>query len=478
MRSSLTATTVLTGKLFQKADMLFSPHPYQQEAKRFLLKTQQALLFLDMGLGKTSIVLSAIHELMFDRFEVRKTLVIAPKNVALFAWPDELRKWDQFRSLSFTVLHGPNKADRIFENKDIYITNYDSLPWLVALYKNGKVRPWLPRFNMLVLDESTFVKNETSQRSRYVKNNFSAIKRKVLLTGSPTPNGLIDLYGQTEIVQRGMLAPTLTSFRQAYFTYNENASKWFPQRGTRERLAKRMAQYAMVLSKKDVLPGGSVSYNSITCDFPAAFRSIYDDFEREFFLKLDNGIRVTAVTAATLGMKLRQLLGGFIYNEGDPIRMNTFKAEALKELLETLDGEPLLCAIQFKEEVEIIRAFLGYDVPAINSKTPSSLVRRHIDDWNARKLPLMLVHPGSIAHGQNIQAGGSNIVWYSLPWARDHYDQLNARLDRQGQTDPVIIHAITVRETMDDIVMSALKGKGDEQDSFLEAIKLYRRKNQ
>lgn len=460
--------------------MIFTPHDYQKECIDFLQENNSAALLLDMGLGKTAIVLQTIHDNMFSSFDTRRTIVIAPKNVALITWPNEINKWKQFRDISFTVLHGPNKDSKVLQKKDLYIINYEGLPWLASCYKDRETRKRLPRFDMVVVDESTYIKNRSSQRNRFCRALFGEVKRKVLLTGTPSPNGMLDLFGQYDFVAPGLLARNQTSYQKAYFVPPSSMSpsrKWKLRAGVKEIIAAKIAPLSKVLKEEDVLPRDTARHNTILCELPAKARKEYQRLEDEFFVELEAGGQVEVFNAASLAMKLRQYIQGFLYDpeSGTALQANTIKAEALKELVESLNGRPLLCAIQFQHEVDMLRRVFGYQIPALYSKTTSKEQARIIEAWNHGDEPLLLGHPASGGIGLNLQDGGSTMCWYSHTWDLQHYLQFNARIDRQGQKHTVTNHHLVMKDTIEEVIVEALARKEEDQTSFVDVLRNYRR---
>jgi len=459
--------------------MIFTPHDYQKECIDFLQETPNAALLLSMGLGKTAIVLQTIHDNMFSSFDTRRTIVIAPKNVALITWPNEVNKWKQFRDISFTVLHGPNKNSKVLQKKDLYIINYEGLPWLASCYKDRETRKRLPRFDMVVVDESTYIKNRSSQRNRFCRALFGEVKRKVLLTGTPSPNGMLDLFGQFDFVAPGLLAKTQTSYQRAYFVPPSSMSpsrKWVLRSGVKDIIAAKIAPLSKVLKEEDVLPRDKARHNTILCELPAKARKEYERLEDEFFVELEAGGQVEVFNAASLAMKLRQYIQGFLYDpeSGTALQANTIKAEALKELVESLNGRPLLCAIQFQHEVDMLRKVFGYQIPALYSKTTSKEQARIIEAWNRGDEPLLLGHPASGGIGLNLQDGGSTMCWYSHTWDLQHYLQFNARIDRQGQKQIVTNHHLVMKDTIEEVIVEALARKEEDQTSFVDILRNYR----
>lgn len=446
-------------------------HPYQQEDRDFLIDHPRAGLVHTMGLGKTAVTLAALHELMWNYFTVQQTLIIAPLNAVLISWPGELRKWSQFKDFSFTVLHGDDKELRLRQRKDIYIINYEGLEWLRKVYKGR--HPGLPRFQMTICDESTYAKNVSSIRHRRTKKITEEVDRAVILTGTPSPNGYLDLYGQMELLQPGMLARTYTSYKNAYFIPPANGTgKWFPRQGIREIIANKMSPFIRVRGK-ECLNRDEPTFNTIYCELPESKRAEYEELENELFLKLKDGSEIEIFNASSLSMKLRQYVSGFLYKTetNEVFEVHQAKLDALKELVESLNGDPLLCAIQFRYEIDIIRRALGKDVPAIYGDTSAKERRRIVEEWNHGKYFLLLVNSASVSHALNMQDGGSNFLWYSLPWALDIAEQCQARIDRQGQREPVILHSLIVRDTIDEIMQSRLKEKKGSERALLERLK-------
>lgn len=459
--------------------MIFHPHTYQQECIDFLQENNASALLLDMGLGKTAIVLQTIHDNMFSQFDTRKTIVVAPKNVALITWPNEINKWRQFRDISFTVLHGQNKDSKLLQRKDLYIINYEGLPWLAKQYQDKDLRKHLPRFDMAVIDESTYIKNRSSLRNKYCRALFGGVKRKVLLTGTVAPNGMLDLFGQFDFLTPGVLARTQTSYQNAYFIPPSAMSpsrKWVLRSGVKDIIAKKIAPYSKVLREEDVLPRDKAQHNTILCELPPKLMKEYQRLEDEFFVELEAGGKVEVFNAASLAMKLRQYIQGFLYDPAtsNALPANTIKAEALKELVESLNGRPLLCAIQFQHEVEMLSGVFGYKIPALYSKTSSKEQARIIEAWNRQDLPLLLGHPASGGIGLNLQDGGSTMCWYSHTWNLQDYLQFNARIDRQGQKEVVINHHLVMKDTIEEVIVERLGSKEDDQTTFVDALLRYR----
>jgi SNF2 family DNA or RNA helicase len=452
--------------------MNFKPYNYQKECISFLNNTPKAGLFLDMGMGKTGITLSAIKDAMYDYWDCDRVLIIAPLRVVLIAWPSELQKWSEFKDIPYTILHGPQKEYNLRSNAKIFLINYDGLRWLNSKNEEDLV----PQFDMVVLDESTFIKNSTTLRYKIIKKLFYKAKRKVILTGTPAPNGLLNLYGQISFLDDQALGRSFYSFRNNFFTpVGRYGYKWVPRRGTTEIINKKVAPLVKILKAKDYLDMPGLNINEILVDLPEKKREEYKKLERDFFLELESGESVTAFNAASLSMKLRQYVQGFIYKNETSILIHDTKLNVLKELLESAAGNPILCAVQFIQDINMIQSFFSkMKIPAVYSKTKGSDSTKYIKQWNAGKIPLLLTHPASMGHGLNLQTGGHTVVWFGITWSLEQHDQLNCRLYRNNQENTVIINYIIMRKTVDEAIMSALRDNATTQANLIQSLRRYR----
>ncbi len=451
--------------------MLFEPKPYQDRGRRKILEHPRYGLFMDMGLGKTATVLTAVHDLIFDCFEVERVLVVAPKNVALTVWPAEIEKWDQLQGLDYSVIYG-DKMAALYKPAQIYITNYESLPWLARHWKLA------PQFDMLVIDESTWVKNQSAKRFSYCLAISELVKRTVILTGKPVPNGLIDMWAQIYLLDRGArLCSSKTDYTKFYFIPNQNSHGFSPRKGAIKEITDRIGDITLTLRAQDYLDMPELIHNKIEFRLPEKLQEQYDDLESKFFLELQDQT-ITAFSAGALSMKLRQFVSGFVYDESTAAHaVHTARLEALKELIESLSGKNILLLVQFRAEIQMIRDFLGRDVPAIYSETSTPKDLKVLADWSARKLPLLMANPASIGYGLNMQDGGADLLWYSQTWNLDLYDQTIARLWRQGQTSAhVVNHILCMRGTIDMPIYWALQRKSKTQTELLELLKRWRTK--
>lgn len=440
--------------------MKWEPQLHQRKALKFVLERPAAGLLLDPGLGKTSTMLAALKLL-----EMR-ALVIAPLRVCYEVWPREIEKWDNFHELRCVLLHGRKKELALHEDADLYCINPEGLPWLVPQWPRLLDAP-----TVLIVDESTKFKHSQTQRFRLLKQILPYFDRRYILTGTPVPNGLLDLFGQIYILDLGQaLGRFITAYRNRFFYQTGfGGYEWRIRPGADEEIFSLVKPIALRLDAQDYLEMPPV----VTADVEAAMsqndRRRYFALETQFFLELGDN-EVTAVNSGALSIKLRQFAGGFIYGEGKTTHaLHETKLDMLQELLEEISGQPTLVAYQFQHEGEAIGEKL--DAPRIGGGVPPRQTRKLIEQWNAGALPVLLVHPAAAGHGLNLQAGGRHLIWYSLPWDQEHYDQLLRRLWRQGQTKPVHQYHLLIKDTIDEIVLKALKHKTKVQDAFLSSLK-------
>lgn len=455
--------------------MRFVPHSYQQFAIDRILNDPAVGLFLDMGLGKTVITLSAISELKFNRWAVSRCLVIAPLKVAEATWTTEAAKWDHLQHLRIIpVLGSLQKRQRALDTPgDVWVINRENVPWLVDHYRER----W--PFDMVVLDESSSFKNPQSKRFRALKLVRARIRRLVELTGTPAPNGLEDLWAQIWLLDGGRrLGRTISSFRDAYFIRDrmwpgQMYQTFTPQKDAAERIQAVISDICVSMRAEDYLELPEYVEDIVPVVLDGRARKDYDRLERDMLLAVDEQT-VTAGSAAVLNGKLLQLCSGAVYDEdGKVMPIHSCKLDAFQETLEQLHGEHVLVFYWFKHERDRLLALLG-----------DTLFRYRVYDgpeaekaWNDGQIDILLAHPASCAFGLNLQQGGHHIVWYGYPnWTLELYQQANARLYRQGQKKPVIVHQLVVQDSMDVAVLAALHSKGDTQTALMDALKAKIRK--
>ena len=443
--------------------MKFIPHDYQQYAIDFIKNNEVAAVLLDMGLGKTSITLTAVNDLIFDSFEVSKVLVIAPLRVARDTWPAEIKKWDHLKHLRYSVAVG-SESERLAalrKEADIYIINRENVDWLVNKSKVSF------NFDMVVIDELSSFKNHQSKRFKSLLKVRPFIKRIVGLTGTPSSNGLMDLWAQFRILDMGKrLGRYITHYRSAYFLPDKRSADriftYKPADGAEQMIYDRISDITISMKSADYLKLPECIINEVPVFMDTKEKAIYETFKEDMVAKIKDE-EIDAANAAVLSGKLLQMANGCIYDEDKKaIKIHDRKLDALEDLIESANGKPLLVAYWFQ-----------HDLARIKERFPVREIKtsKDIEDWNKGKIPLAVIHPASAGHGLNLQTGGSTLVWFGLTWSLELYQQCNARLHRQGQTDTVVIHHIIAKGTIDEDVMAALQRKEKIQNALINAVK-------
>lgn len=451
--------------------MKFEPHAYQQHCINKIIEVKKLGLFLDMGLGKTVTTLTAIKELKYDRFQVRKVLVIAPKKVAEGTWTREAAKWDHTRMLRVSPVLGsqPRRVKALNTPADIYITNRENVVWLVDYYRNA----W--PFDMVVVDESSSFKSHSAKRFKALASVGGHIDRMVELTGTPSPNGLDDLWAQVFLLDGGeRLGKRYTQFRERYFQPDKRGAdgmvySYEAKPGSEEGILERISDICISMKAGDYLQLPDVTYHEIPVELDAKAAKAYHDMEREMVLQLpEDGEDISVTSAAALGNKLLQLANGAIYDEDRQVHeVHGCKVEAFMELVESLQGKPALVFYNYQHDrTRLLEALKKTGLRVRELKTPQDE-----DDWNARRIDILLTHPASSAYGLNLQQGGNHVIWFGLTWNYELYTQANKRLHRQGQQEKVIIHHLVCTGTRDEDVMQALQRKDDVQNWVMESLK-------
>lgn len=439
---------------------------------QFILDNPFCALFVQMGLGKTVTTLTAIDQLQNEYLETEKVLVVAPKSVAQNTWSAETNKWDHLNHLRLSIVMGTAEQRRraLEAEADIYVTNRDNVKWLVDLYRND---PW--PFDTVVLDESSSFKNPSSQRFKALRKIRPQVRRIIELTGTPSPNGMMDLWSQIWLLDRGeRLGKTLTDYRSEFFMAGRRNGaviyEWLPRKGARERITRRIGDICLSMQAADYLEMPDVINAGMDILLPNTEMKTYLEFEKEQLMELD-GKDIEAVTAATLTNKLLQFTGGSVYDDTHGWHeVSRVKLEALHDIVDGTD-EPVLIYYQYQSELARITEELKEYGPENFRGEPDILER-----WNAGSIRVLTAHPASVAYGLNMQAGGHIIVWYTPTWNLELYQQANARLNRQGQTKPVLLYHIIAVGTMDERVMASLSGKHGCQAALLQHIKELREK--
>lgn len=442
--------------------MKFLPHDYQKYAIEYIKSHPVTALFLDMGLGKTVTTLTTIRDLMYDSFEVRRVLVVAPLRVARDTWPEEIRKWDHLKGLICSVVVGTVAERRraLQKEADIYIVNRENLAWL---YQNSRLD-----FDMVVLDELSSFKNAQSKRFKAMKAMRPKVKRIVGLTGTPSGNGLMDLWAEFRLLDMGeRLGKYISQYRSLYFKPDKRNGmvvfSYKPLPGAEEVIYHQIADITVSMKANDYLEMPELVSVAKEVTLSEKEKKRYDELKKSLVLELPGG-EVTAANAASLTMKLSQMANGAIYTDDKKVvNIHDRKLDALEDLVESANGQPVLAAYWFKHDKDRIQKRME----ARELKEPQDFA-----DWNAGKIPVALIHPASAGHGLNLQQGGSILIWFGLTWSLELYQQTNARLWRQGQQSrTVIIQHIVAKGTIDERILKALEHKDGTQAALIDAVK-------
>lgn len=443
--------------------MRYEPHEYQEYATHFILEHPIAAILLEMGLGKSVITLTAIFDLTLDSFEIRKVLVIAPLRVGIETWPAEIDKWDHLKGLTCSVAIGSEvqRKAALLQPAQVYIINRENIDWLVN--KSG-----LPfDYDMVVIDELSSFKANSSKRFKALRKVRPRVKRVVGLTGTPSSNGLIDLWAEVGILDMGQrLGRYIIHFRNNYFMPDKRSQQmvfsYKPRPGAEEAIYRLISDITISMKNTDYLKLPEMVINEIPVRLSDKETDCYQTMKREMVLSIKDK-EIDAVNAAALSGKLLQMANGAVYDEsGGVAHIHDRKLDALEDLIEAANGKPVLIAYWFKHDLKrILERF-----PAERLDSTDSIKR-----WNDGDIPVAVIHPASAGHGLNLQTGGSTLVWFSLTWSLELYQQTNARLWRQGQKDTVVIHHIIAKSTIDEQVMKALRLKDKTQTALIEAVK-------
>ena len=442
--------------------MKYKPHNYQQFATDFILNQSICCLMLDMGLGKTVITLTALWQLALDSFDVSRVLVIAPKRVAEDTWPKELAKWEHLTGLTASLVLGSavERKAALQRKAFLYIINRENVAWLV------KNHYW--DFDMVVIDELSSFKSNKAERFKAMKKVRPMVTRIVGLTGTPAPNTLLDLWPQMYLLDMGQrLGRFVGGFRDRFFLPDKRNREiiysYKPREGAEDAIYALISDICISMKAADYLDMPERIDNRIEVSMSPKERKLYDDFQKDMVLSIGDE-ELDATNAAALSNKLLQMANGAVYGEDKKvIPIHDRKLDALEDLVEGANGKPLLVAYWYKHDLQRIKARFK------NARCIDTA--KDIDDWNAGKIPLALIHPASAGHGLNLQDGGCTIVWFGLTWSLELYQQLNARLWRQGQKHTVVIHHIVTKGTHDEDVMRALENKDTRQSALIEAVR-------
>ena len=442
-------------------------HQYQKKAIEFGLENKTVFLAMDLGLGKTAVSLKIIQRLK------QKAIVFAPLRVIYNTWPDEIKRWTP--ELTYDIIHGPDKRNVFRRSRaDILLINFDGLKWFSKEVVQSHIR-WQKR--ILILDESSMIKSPSTLRFKTLKKMMPLWSDyRFCLSATPAPNGYHELWSQYYMLDKGeRLFSVFYRFRSNFFNYSgPPLYKTSLRKGAYEQIRDLIKPITYRLDANDYIDMPDIVYNDIPLVLSKPLQNKYKELENNFFLEFA-GADATAFNAAALSMKLRQFIQGAVYTDlkdGSFYPLHQIKIDALKELLETSAGQPILCPVQFKFELKMIHEFIDKSIPCIAGGTSIAESNSLIRAWNNSELPLLLCHPASLGHGVNLQAGGHIMLWFGLTWSLEHYKQLNGRLIRQGQKNKcVAIHHLIMKNTIDERVVKVLKDKDATQSKLLDALK-------
>ena len=443
--------------------MKYKPHEYQVYATEYILNHPIAAVLLDMGLGKSVITLSAIFDLTLDSFLVRKVLVIAPLRVARDTWPAEIEKWDHLKGLKYTVAVGSEvqRKTALMKRAQVYIINRENVEWLIA-------RSGIPfDFDMVVIDELSSFKSHQAKRFKSLMKVRPKVNRIVGLTGTPSSNGLMDLWAQYRLLDMGQrLGRFIGRYREDYFVPDKRNQQvifsYKPKPGAEEAIYRLISDITISMEGADYLKLPELVINEVDVKLSEKEMKILDVMKRDLIATV-KGEEITAANAAALSGKLLQMANGAVYDDqGTVLYIHDRKLDALEDLIEAANGKPVLIAYWFKHDLSRIQK--RFEVEVLST---SDSIKR----WNDGEISIAAIHPASAGHGLNLQAGGSTLVWFGLTWSLELYQQTNARLWRQGQKETVVIHHLISKGTIDERVMKALNDKNNTQSALIDAVK-------
>lgn len=443
--------------------MEYKPHEYQTFATEYILQHPVSAILLDMGLGKSVITLTAIFDLTLDSFLIRKVLVIAPLRVARDTWPSEIEKWDHLSGLTYSVAIGNEQERRtaLMQKTQVHLINRENVEWLVS-------RSGVPfNYDMVVIDELSSFKSHQSKRFKSLVKVRPSVKQIVGLTGTPSSNGLMDLWAEFRLLDMGQrLGRFIGHYRATYFVPDKRSAQivfsYKPKPGAEEEIYELISDITISMKGPDHLKLPELVMNEVVVRMSADEERNYQTMKEEMVLSL-KGKEIDAANAAALSGKLLQMANGAVYDENHSVaHLHDRKLDALEDLIESANGKPVLIAYWFKHDLErILKRF-----PAECLDSAESIIR-----WNAEEIPIAVIHPASAGHGLNLQAGGSTLIWFGLTWSLELYQQTNARLWRQGQKDTVVIHHVIAKGTIDERVINALRQKDKTQSALIDAVK-------
>lgn len=455
--------------------MLWNPHDYQKRAVKFMVENGSGQLWLDPGLGKTSITLQAI-KILKEANACRKALVVSPLRPAHAVWPVEMSKWDNFSDLTVSVLHGSNKAKFLDDKSIIHVINFEGLQWLARMLAQRK-EPF--PYDILIVDEISYLRNTRTERFKSLAPMLDKFKRRFGLTGSPAPNSLMDVFGPQLVIDRGAtFGRYITHFRTAYFYQTGYGGyTWALQAGAADKIYDLMAEKVLRMKAEDYLDMPELLLNRVYVELPKAAKLMYKELEDKLLVEVDTE-QVTASTAAVAVGKCQQMANGAIYADGAEREVKPVhdeKLNAAEELVEGLNGQPCIIGYHFRHDLTRLQKLFP-DAPVLGSGVTGQAMNNIIDRWNAGEVPVLLAHPQSAGHGLNLQGAGHAVIWFSNTWSLEIYEQFIRRLWRQGQRNNIVVHQIIAKDTIDEAIVAAISGKDKTQQALLDAIRDYAKK--
>lgn len=466
----------------------FKPHQYQKHAIKFGLKRKNYGLFMDPGLGKTPTSLSIIKSKK-SMNQIKGVLVIAPLRVCYSVWPKEVKKWSNFRFMSVGILHGANKSKVLKEKHDIYMINPEGVKWLLTQGLHNQ-RDW--PFDFLIVDESTKFKNVKAKRLRYLKQKLYKFKYRSILTGTPAPRSLMDIFAQIQILDEGKtFGKVVGKFENKYFDKCGYQGRQLRlKEGADKHIYKKVAPYVLRMSAEEYLDMPELVFNEVRVELPKEARRIYDELEKELFAEIGYDDEIKATNASVLYGKCQQVANGAVYKDQDPLGpvlstkqrgfhdIHNAKLEALKDIVDELYGKQMLISYNFQHDLEKLKVTFGgkkKEIPYIGSGVDAKYADKLVDKWNNGKIPLFFGHPASMGHGLNMQNGGNDVAFFSLTDDFENFEQFYRRVYRQGiQGNQVRVHLIIAENTVDELIWKRLKLKDTTQGGFLDALREYR----
>ena len=450
--------------------MRYDPHDYQKFATEFIVSHPIAAILLQMGLGKTAITLTAIEELLHDRFCIRRVLIIAPLRVAQMTWSDEIKKWDHLKDLKYSIAVGnPSQREKAIKAKaDIYIINREAVPWLCDTHPE-----FFDKDLLIVVDELSSFKNHQSKRFKALMKVRPKVSRIVGLTGTPSSNGLMDLFAEYKLLDMGeRLGRFIGQYREWYFKPDRMNGpivySYKPLPGAEEAIYEKISDITISMKSADHLKMPELVSTNIEVSLSEDERKAYEDLKKELVVDLPGG-EITAANSAALSSKLSQMANGAVYgDDGQVFHIHDRKLDALEDAIEAMNGNPVLVCYWFKHDFQRITERLIEKKISYASLTTEDAIRR----WNRKEIPVGLMHPSSLGHGVNLQAGGNTMIWFSPVFSLELYQQACCRIYRQGQTaDTVVITHLITKGTIDERIMKVLSDKDDTQTALLDAVK-------